>query len=270
MKKWFLMAGILAGSCSLSALDTGGRLSFGLKGGMFSPSSRTFNREIVPAFNRSIEDFITQAAAFGFSSKSDSLDEIGLGPLFGAEVEWFFLPYLSAALGTEYFRRTPSAYSEASGQEGGTTYELRQDYRVRACIIPVLMTVRYHFPLKRWRIYAGAGAGYYSGRLDFKTDFSLKINGAPAEAETSRNEGTGRAVVPHLSAGLNFELIKRVSLAADVRYALGKINSFKIKNHTQAEMVGLEMTYIDAAGDEKPIRWELSGLSLGILIKVNF
>ena len=270
MKKWFLIPVILAGYGPLSALETSGRLSFAMRGGMFSPSSRTYNREIVPAFNQSIEDFVTQAAAFGYSTKSDSLDEIGLGPVFGAEVEWFFRPYLSAALGTEFFRKAPSAFSQASVQEGGTTYELRQDYRVKATLIPVLLTVRYHIPLNRWRFYAGAGAGYCLGRLDFRNDFSLRINGSAAEGESSRNQGAGRAIVPHLSAGLNFELTGRIVLAADLRYAFGEIDSFEIKNHTEADMVGREMTYVTAGGAERPVRWELNGLRFGISAKYVF
>ena len=270
MKRSLLVVGILAGYCALSGSEAGGRLTLALKGGLSSPRSGTFNNEIVPSVNLSIQDFLSQAAAFGFDTKSDELEKIGLGPMAGCEIEWFFRPRISLAAGVEYFKRAPSASSRASGSEGAAVYDLTQNYDIKASVIPVLATVRYHLPLGKFRAYAGAGAGYYWGSLGFNVNFDLKVNGVSAGSDMTVTEGTGRAVVPHLNAGLDFSLMKRISLAADVRYSFGKIKSFKINRQTDNDLVGRNITYINAQGDEKTVMWELDGFTAGLMIKIRF
>jgi len=270
MKKKLLIVGIFSCCYSLSAFEVGGRLTFALKSGMFSPSSKNINNEIISPINQSIQDFVTQAAAFGFTAESDEFNKIGQGLILGGEVEWFFRPRISVAAGAEYFQNARSAFNEASGTEGAITYELSQKYDVKASVIPLLATVRYHFPLGKYRLYAGAGVGYYMGKLNFKMNYNLKVDSVAAESDTTENEGTGQAVIPHVNAGLDLELLKHVSLTADLRYSFGTIKSFKIKKHTESEMIGKKITYTNAQGDEKPVMWELDGFTLGLMVKIKF
>lgn len=247
------------------------KIAFSLKGGFYTPSSSTFNNDVVPSVNNALTDFNAWLSSAGLKSSMDELDEIKGGITLGGEVEFFVSSRFSFAIGVEYWRQKPKASVEASGKIGGDSYDISSKYDIETSLIPVIATLRASLPSDNFRAYMGAGIGYYMGKVVLKESWDWKENGISFEKGEHELESSGKAIIPHLNGGFDFDLTKNISICADLRYPFGTIKSFKIEKDTSdPASVGESLKYEDANGEEKEYKWELSGFNFGISIKFKF
>lgn len=247
------------------------RIAFSLKGGFFTPSSTTYNNDIVPFVNNSLTEFNAWLSSAGLKSNMDELDEIKGGITFGGEVEFFVSSKFSFAIGAEYWRKIPQASVEASGKINGDSYEISERYKIDTSLIPVIATLRISLPSDNFRAYIGGGVGYYMGKVVLKEEWDWKENGISFEKGEHEIESSGKAIIPHLNGGFDLDLTKNISISADLRYPFGTIKSFKIEKDTSdPTSVGETLKYEDVNGEEKEFKWELSGFNFGVNIKFKF
>lgn len=247
------------------------RIAFSLKGGLYIPSSSTYNDEVLPPVNNSLTEFNAWLSSAGLKSSLDELDEIKGGITFGGEVEFFVSRGFSFSLGAEYWKQTPKASVEASGNVGGDSYEISDKYQIEHSLIPILATLRASLPSDRFRAYIGAGIGYYMGKIILKEEWDWKENGISFEKGSSKLESSGKAIIPHLNGGFDLDITNNISISADLRYPLGKIKSFRIdKDTSDPTAVGKNLKYEDVNGKEKDFKWELNGFNFGVNLKFKF
>ncbi|MGQ9471630.1 MAG: hypothetical protein ACUVR0_08075 [Candidatus Aminicenantales bacterium] len=75
--------------------------SISFKGGIYTPSSSTYNDEALPPINNDLTELSAFLSLAGLTSKIDELDEIRGGMIYGGEIEFFFNPMFSIAFGAE-------------------------------------------------------------------------------------------------------------------------------------------------------------------------
>lgn len=247
------------------------RITFSLKGGLYTPSSSTYNNEVLPPVNNSLTRFNAWLSSMGLKSNLDELDEIKGGITFGGEVEFFVSREFSFSFGAEYWKRTPEASIKASGTVSGDSYEISYKSQIEFSLIPVFTTLRVSLPSEMFRVYIGAGIGYYMGKIVLKQEWDEKENGISFEKGSHELESSGKAIIPHLNGGFDFDITKNISISADLRYPFGKIKSFRIdKDTSDPTAVGENLKYDDVNGEEKDFKWELSGFNFGVNLKFKF
>ncbi len=247
------------------------KIALSLKGGFYSPSSSTYNNEVIPPVNNSLTEFNAWLSSTGLKSNLDELDEIKGGIVFGGEVEFFVSRQFSFSFGADYWKQTPKASVGASGTVGGDSYDISDKYQINFSLIPIFTTLRVSLPSEMFRAYIGAGIGYYMGKIVLKEEWDLKENGVSVEKGSHELESSGKAIIPHLNGGFDFDITKSISISADLRYPLGKIKSFRIEKDTSDPTnVGENLKYEDVNGEEKDFKWELSGFNFGVNLKFKF
>ncbi len=247
------------------------RIAFSLRGGLYTPSSSTYNDEVLPPVNNSFTEFTAWLSSAGLKTNLDELDEIKGGMTYGGEVEFFVSRNLSFAIGAEYWIQKPKASIKASGSISGDSYEISDEFEVSASLIPVVATLRVGLPSERFRAYIGGGIGYYMGKVFIKEEWDWKENGISFEKGSHEIESSGKAVIPHINGGFDFDIKKNISISADLRYPLGTIKAFKIEKDTSdPRSIGENLKFEDVNGEEKDFKWELSGFNFGVNIKFKF
>jgi hypothetical protein len=247
------------------------RIAFSLKGGLYSPSSTTYNEEVVPPVNNAFTEFNAWLSSAGLKANMNELDEIKGGMTFGGEVEFFVTSKFSFAFGAEYWKKTPEAFVEASGTVSGDSYDISDKYKIDFSLIPIFTTLRVSLPSERFRAYLGAGIGYYMGKVVLREEWDWKENGISFEKGSHEVESSGKAIIPHINGGFDFDILKNISICADLRYPFGKIKSFKIEKDTSdPTVIGENLKYEDVNGEEKDFKWELNGFNFGLSLKFKF
>lgn len=269
MRSKFFLIFILSFSVLLIGEEK--KIAISLRSGLYTPSSSTYNNEVIPPVNNSLTEFNAWLSSAGLKSNMDELDEIKGGIAFGGEIEFFVSRQFSFAIGAEYWRQTPKASIEASGTVSGDSYDISDKYQIEASLIPVLATVRISFPSNKFRAFMGAGIGYYMGKIILKEEWDWKENGISFEKGSHEIESSGKSLIPHLNGGFDFDITKNISISADLRYPLGTIKTFKIERNTSdLASIGENLKYEDVNGKEKEFKWELSGFNFGVNLKFKF
>ncbi len=269
MKRVFVILGILF--ISLSSFGAEKRVAISFRAGLYSPSSQTYNDDVIPPINNMLTEFTAWLSSAGLNAKLDELDEIKGGMTYGGEIEFFVVPQFSLAFGAELWKKKPSASVKANGVVGGDSYDISEDYQIEASLTPLLLTLRVNLSSERFRAYLGGGAGYYMGKILVKDEWDWKENGVSFEKGSHQIESTGESIIPHVNGGFDFDLSENLSISADLRYSFGTIKSFEIKKDTtDPTSIGKNLTYEDVNGVEKDFKWELSGFNFGVNLKIKF
>lgn len=238
------------------------KISISFKGGYYSPSSSTFNNESIPPTSRMFTDMISILSSAGLSADYDELEKMRGRMTFGAEFELYVWRQFSVALGAEYWNDETSASLQGLGDIGTTHITFNYEFRFKAFLFPILGTLRYNFPLGRFRGYVGAGGGYYIGEI--------KSRWKTPTTEEMRISARGSTFIPHLNGGVDFYLTSKLSVAVDVRYVFGKIESFRIKWDSDERREGQMLTFADENGKHQTFQWELSGFNAGLFLRFRF
>ncbi len=247
------------------------RIAFSLRGGLYTPSSSTYNDEVLPPVNNSFTEFNAWLSSAGLKSNMNELDEIKGGMTFGGEIEFFVSRSFSLAIGAEHWIQKPKASIEATGKISGDSYEISDEFEVSASLIPIVATLRVNLPSERFRAYIGAGMGYYMGKIVLKEEWDWKENGVSFEKGSYEIESSGKAVIPHINGGFDFDITKNISISTDLRYPFGTIKAFKIEKDTSdPTSVGENLRFEDVNGKEKDFKWELSGFNFAVNLKFKF
>lgn len=254
-----LAVGILL--LSIQGFSQSKRFVFTLKGGYYSPSSTSFNDLSAPLTNRELHTISSSFARAGYRTELNDLKKMSGGFTFGGELELFLLPRFSVALGTEFWRDRPSASLQILDS---STPSLQTSFflNIEAILIPITTTIRYHIQMKRWDLYGGPGIGYYWSK------FTLEW--VAGESGELRIDSRGSAWLPHLNGGADFALSRSFSLALDIRYTFGRIDSFEIKSGHDTELAGSNLVFGTEQGTGQEYMWELNGFSLGLCFRVKF
>lgn len=190
----------------------------------------------------------------------------------GGEVEMFVGPVFSLVAGAKVWNETRQGSIQGEGTFMGSGMAYAQGMAATFSILPVYASARVNLYAMggKLRFYAGVGAGYYWCRTSLSMTMKFEIDGSVEEDTRYAMDAKGTALVPHLDAGVDVKLIGPLYGGVDIRYALGKIRSFKITKSTDSAEVGQEYTYADAGGNLKPLVFELDGINVGLILKIKF
>lgn len=196
------------------------------------------------------------------SSRDVGLSFLKTTKSIGGEMEIFLTDRFSLALGAEFRSNSPSDVRLSAGEISTHFSNGNSAFETNASLIPILGTIRFNVPFQKFRAYFGAGAGLYLGKL--------RISWQSPNFADERFYAKGMAIIPHLNGGLSYKLSKRISVGFDVRYVMGRFNSLTIKESADLTLVGqkLSLTEINTYGNQFP--WELKGLNLGFMVRLNF
>ncbi|MGQ9471629.1 MAG: hypothetical protein ACUVR0_08070 [Candidatus Aminicenantales bacterium] len=116
---------------------------------------------------------------------------------------------------------------------GGNSYDFKDKLSGERSLIPILGTVRVALPYKKFRAYIRGGVGYYMGKIAFKWDQDLRKNGNSIEKRSLEWEASGKAIIPHIDGGFDFDISENLLFSADLKYPIGKIKTFKVDKNTE-------------------------------------
>ncbi len=255
-----------------AALQAGTSVAMTFRGGFYSPSSSTFNTGYAPGISLVFDEIDAMFAPFGFTTDYKRLDQVKGALSYTGEIEIFFGSYASLAVGAEYWYKNVGASLDSSGNIGANLFDIDMAYQVDLSLLPIMAAVRFYPPLPvTWvRPYIGLGGGYYIGRLKESWNYDMKLNSISYNTGNYTIKSKGNAIVPNVDVGIELNITRTLSLAADVRYTFGAIKSFKIvSNSTDPADIGKELMYEDQNGNVVPFKWELNGFSLGISLKIK-
>lgn len=256
-----------------SALAQGGpRFSIGFRFGYFRPSATTFNRDFVGPLNQNLVASAAMLRSLDLTATVVEMAKIGWAADVGGEVEMFIGPVFSLMAGGKVWRETRPGRIQAEGKFMGAEIAYAQDMAATFTVLPVYVSARVNLYAVggHLRFYAGAGAGYYWCRTSLSMTMKIEIDGSVEEDARYEVDAKGTALIPHLDAGVDVKLLGPLYAGLDMRYAFGKIRSFKITKSTDAAEVGQEYTYADAGGNLKPFVFELDGINVGLILKIKF
>jgi len=212
--------------------------------------------------NTKMRDISVSLKGTRTSSRDVGLSFLKTSKSIGGEMEIFLSDRFSLAVGAEFRSNSPSDARLSAGEVSTHFSNGISAFETNASLIPILGTVRFSIPFQKFRAYFGAGAGLYLGKL--------RISWQSPDFADERFYARGMAVIPHLNGGLSYNLSKRISVGFDVRYVMGTFNSLTIKECADLSMVGqrLSLTDINTYGNQFP--WELKGLNMGFMVRLNF
>lgn len=265
----FLIAGFFILTSCLQAKK---RIGISIKGGFYSPLSSTLNNKYIPQINQAFVSMATGLGSFGLSTELAVIEKIGGSTTYGGEIELFFMPHFSLALSGEYWeKKALSASVDATGNIEGSSFNTNMKYVMDVSLIPIVGTIRYNLPYKRLVGYLGFGVGYYIGKINYSWEYKIKKDEFTYYNEYWEYESLGISIIPNVNLGLEFKITNNIFIAADLKSPLGSIKSFEIKKSTlDSTEIGEELGYVDIDGNEKPMKWELTGFHIGISSKIKF
>jgi hypothetical protein len=272
-KKLNVMCLILSFLVIPAALQAGTSVAMTFRGGFYSPSSSTFNTGYAPGVSWVFDEIDAMYAPFGFTTDYKRLDQVKGAISYTGEIEIFLGSYVSLAVGAEYWYKNVGASLDSSGNIGANSFDINMGYQVDLSLTPILAAVRFYPPPPvTWaRPYIGLGGGYYIGRIKEYWNYDMKKNGISYNTDNYTLISKGNAILPNVNVGIELNVMRTLSLAADVRYTFGTIKSFKIDSSSADPAdIGKELMYEDQNGNTVPFKWELRGLSLGISLKIKY
>ena len=246
--------------------------SFALKGGYALPSSKTLNEGIIAPANALLQDFRSFLTPLGFEGSLKEGPKISGGFNFGGEIQIRVLKSCHLALGIESFQGKSKGWLEGTcgGMYDGTASDLRFDSEYRASFIKIYGTVRFYFPLGKWRGYAGGGAGFTRAKISLDESYAQTVNGIDFSSGVT-TDGQSTKILPHINGGVEMPLFGWLKLCADFQYVIGTIKNFELTDDSERHPhVGKTLTYWDAQGIEKEFVWELSGFQAGLFLRISF
>jgi len=269
MKIKRIVVALLALSALTYAEDS--KFSFALRGGYYLPFTSTFNDDYLPAINQNFNELDSYFKSLDFTSTVTQMKKLNGGAVFGGEFEIFASEQFSIVFGAEYWSKKTTGTIDAEGTIDEVSYQISEGSLTKASVIPIVATIRINLPFKNFRAYIGGGVGYYLGKVKVEDSWSWIEGSETVDSGTREIKSSGSSFVPHANIGVDLNLTGSITLAADIRYPFGSINSFKIKSDTEDEgMIGQKLTFTDINGVEKDFKLELSGPSLGIKLKILF
>jgi hypothetical protein len=239
-------------------------LTFKIKGGYHMTSTTAQGDDLISSIN----DLLYGIRDVEFLDITESKDLQGKlsVPAFGGELELFVRQRLSIALGMEFFKQSSTGYFNANYSEPGYSYDYYREYNLNSFLIPITGVVRYYLSLKRFRAYVGGGIGYYTETIENKTSFSDSYE----EGEGTLWKARGKAFIPHLGGGIGYPITKNIMLSLELGFPMGKINSFEIRESSDPEKIGEQLTFYDEDGSVVKYRHNLTGLNFGVFVTLSF
>jgi hypothetical protein len=131
----------------------------------------------------------------GFSKNDVGMSFLKTTASVGGEMEVFLSDRFSIALGAEFRSNSPSDIRLASWEISTQFLNANSAFETKATLIPILGTVRFNVPFKKFRAFIGAGAGLYLGKL--------RINWQSPDFVDERFYTKGMAIIPHFNGGLS-------------------------------------------------------------------
>lgn len=144
--------------------------------------------------------------------------------------------YAAVELGAAYYRTDASVGNAAAGFTDKYT----------ASAIPVTLTVKGILPYGRLEAFAGAGIGYWAGRLQYQ-----QLN-TTTNQQVERNLNAG-AFGYQAVAGADYRVTRRLDLGAEAKWASAKPE--------------FDFTGTNGRGKEK---WEFGGTTVNFVLKWRF
>jgi hypothetical protein len=184
---------------------------------------------------------------------------------FGCEIELFFKQRVSLVLAVDYILHSSSGQVFADSPLF-SSYTYHRKYNPRMKLIPITASARYHFTLKKARIYVGTGLGYYIAYLKNLTQFSDIYE----EGEGIVWKSRGTSLIPHLEGGAVYPVTKNIAISLHMGVPIGTINSFEIRSGSSDYWEGETLTFPDDSGSNVTYRHRLTGLNLGLFITFSF
>ncbi len=270
MKIKKLMIALLAMSTLAYAQEDNRKFSFSLKGSYFIPYSKTFNKQLRPAINKDLNALESYLKELGLTSYLNEMSRMSGAFNFGGELEVRASEQVGLALGADYAFRTLTTSLDSSGTVSSVSYGVTETGKIGLSVIPITATVRINLPFSKIKAYMGGGLGYYFARYTEKESWTWVEGDETVDTGSRKTVATGDAVIPHAEVGAEYKLSSRVSLLAVIRYPFGTIGSFKIKKSADdPAAVGQKLTFYDSDGVQRDFKWELSGPSLGVNLKIK-
>jgi len=260
---------------SWTALSTvalaGPRFSFAFRAGSLLPSAASFNGDVVGAYNDGLAASADMLSSMGLTTTLSEMAKIAGAADWGGEVEMFLGPVLSVVAGGGYWRETRSAALHGEGDFMGSALAYDEGVTAKFSLLSLYASVRANlYALEgRLRFYAGAGIGYYWCPTSTTTTMKIDVDGSSDVDSPYETDARGSALLPHLNVGADVRLLGPLSAGIDIRYALGKIATFKITGSTDGAGVGEQFYYSDTAGNTKPFVFELNGFNIGLMLKLR-
>jgi len=225
-----------------------------------------------PALNANLKNLDTWLIEEGFTTNLTELRKINGKILFGGELQFSPVPIFSVAVGAQMWQNSlPQGSLQGRGTIDDIPYDILEKMSIKASLVPITVSLRAHPLTGKIDGYIGGGAGYYMGKIIMKEEWNYQMNGESYDSGSREIESKGNALLPHINAGITINLMRNVGLSLDAKYPLGKIKSFTIKRDTEDPTnVGNKLIFEDSNGVEKQLKWELSGIDVGLNLLIRF
>jgi len=246
------------------------KLWFGLETGFFRPSSATLNNEFIPQINQVLEELQLETEELGFKSQFKPLGSVPRGFSLGFEAETSLAPYLSLSLGIGYWKKTLSGSVEASGKLNSFAYGLSDFAHLTLRLLPLRLSVRAESRRPAWRYFGGVGFALMLSLIEYRSQFQFLDLFNQLVEDNFQEKATGKALLPQLEAGADYDWKDRFRVGIIIRIPIGKIESLKITESTETQAIGERAKYLDSQGEERLLDWGISGWQLSLTLRYLF
>lgn len=244
---------------------SGQTISISLRGGLFIPTTAEFSGPLVDAFNLKLGNKVELFEKVGFLSVgSEDMQNFGNYGTAGAEIELFVDERIAVTIGMEYGKRSISSYFEARTTGDGYVYS--RDYKLEISILPVYATARYYFFRQDFNVYAGIGMGFYKVAIRGSSQFEELTE----SGEDLYWDAEGGALIPHLNAGILYELTPWLGISLDFRYVHGKIPEFEVKESDNHELIGEPLLLPIGEGASDKFEQNYRGFTTLLALRFSF
>lgn len=263
----FVLLVLLHSVLFTSAFSFDKKFYISFRGGYYSPSSSTLNNEALPPTNLELNETAAVLYSLGVNPEYEELDTIKGAFCFGGELEAIFWKGFSFSIGIESWKDSASGSTKFTGNIGDSFFSIAREADIVMSISPIYLTLKYSISLQRFRFYGGTGAGYYKSKIKLS---SFSKSWSSYAATTQEIEARENALIPHISLGVDFNIITSLLISIDLKYVFGSIDRFEITKSTNDELILKELTFVDNNGFQLPFKWELTGPNIGILLRFVF
>ena len=155
------------------------------------------------------------------------------------------------------------------------TFYFNQDLDNKITYIPMDVYLKHTSISGKLALFGGGGVNYVMASTDFKREAS--------PGDQWKGTFTQNKIIPHLQAGGELFLSKRISLSFGVKYLFsgvldkltGKVEGDKsrmimISNPSYGEAFSYKSTSSPLASDERPFKYDLSGLRVNFGLRTYF
>lgn len=245
-KRMFSLLAVLATLASALPAMSGLDLSVGPYLGIFNPSLKTFNDQVLLYEHRPA---LGSAAEYGIQVKGGiPLVGLGAGVNFG---RWSNGDKWSALAGP------------------GDLYTDAHDYKIT--IYPLEVFADYSLPIVPMVLKGRAGGSLGMAWTSLDVNYRRVVNATGAEESHYSATAKGSTPCLGLNAGLDLVSIPKVTIGCDLGYRMGKVEQLEIRESSEPAHVGTILQYYDHTRDQQlPLPLELNGLYARLVARYHF